>query len=114
MAKDEKTVSSTLESIAQALRSLAPGGGGPGHNIAEGASGLFELAAAEGPYEEVIICRSLGTATVYIKGKDLFIVPNGKLHRLNGEMVGSYTGVFRPKIDDDLLTFPQAPTGPFD
>jgi|GEM_PF-2676512 len=114
MAK-EKTVSSTLDSIAQALQSLASGAGeGGSHYVAEGASGLFELAAAEGPYEEVIICRSLGTATVYIRGKDLFIVPNGKLHRLNGELVGSYTGVFKARIDDDLLTFPPAPSPPFD
>src|SRR5207302_3157490 len=51
------------------------------NTAAEMPSGLFELAAAEGPYERVIICRSLGTATVYIKGSDLYIVPNGRLHR---------------------------------
>ena len=77
-------------------------------------SGLFELAAAEGPFEEVIITRSLGIAKVYIKGDDLFIVPNGKLHRLTGEEVGYYTGVFRAKVSDDLLTFPPTPHPPFD
>jgi hypothetical protein len=77
-------------------------------------SGLFELAAAEGPFEEVIITRSLGIAKVYIKGDDLFIVPNGKLHRLTGEEVGYYSGVFRAKLSDDLLTFPPSPHPPFD
>lgn len=118
MAKDDKTISNALDSIAQALGSLAgTGSGGGGAHAFEGGSALFELAAAEGPYEEVIICRSLGTATVSIKGKDrkdLYIVPNGKLHRLNGEEVGWYTGVFKARVDDDLLTFPAAPDGPFD
>ena len=77
-------------------------------------SGLFELAAAEGPFEEVIITRSLGIAKVYIKGDDLFIVPNGKLHRLTGEEVGYYTGVFRAKVSDDLFKFPPVPQPPFD
>jgi hypothetical protein len=77
-------------------------------------SGLFELAAAEGPFEQVLICRSLGIAKVYIKGEDLFIVPNGKLHRLTGEEVGYYTGVFRSKLTDDLLKFPPVPQPPFD
>ena len=77
-------------------------------------SGLFELAAAEGPYERVIICRSLGTATLYIKNPDLFIVPDGRLHRLTGEDVGTYVGVFKARVDDDLLKFPPAPSAPYD
>jgi len=77
-------------------------------------SGLFELAAAEGPVEQVLICRSLGIAKVYIKGEDLFIVPNGKLHRLTGEEVGYYTGVFRSKLAANLLKFPPVPDPPFD
>ena len=77
-------------------------------------SGLFELAAAEGPFEQVFICRSLGTAKIYIKQNDLFIVPNGKLHRLTGEEVGWYTGVFKAKVTDNLLKFPPRPSPPFD
>jgi|ERR1043165_1771239 hypothetical protein len=77
-------------------------------------SGLFELMSAEGPFEEVIVCRSLGIAKVYIKEEDLFIVPNGKLHRLTGEEVGYYTGVFRAPLAGDLLKFPKRPDPPFD
>lgn len=82
------------------------------HEIAMG-SGLFELAAAEGPYEEVIIVRSLGTAKIFINGNTLYIVPNGKLHRLTGERVGWYSGVFKSTVDDPLTKFPPPPSKPY-
>ncbi|HXO28846.1 MAG TPA: hypothetical protein VOA80_15960 [Thermoanaerobaculia bacterium] len=116
MPKDEGS-KGALQSIAEALKTLADkGGGGLGGNLGDGpAGGLFELAAAEGPYERVIITRSLGTATVYIRNKvDLYIVPNGRLHRLNGDFAGNYVGVFKSKVGDDLFTFPPAPEKPYD
>ncbi len=76
-------------------------------------SGLFELASAEGPYEEVIIVRSLGTAKIFVNGKTLYISPNGKLHRLTGKRVGWYSGVFKSTIDDPLTVFPPPPSGPY-
>src|SRR4029077_4924936 len=84
------------------------------HHKIDLSPGLFELAAAEGPYEDVLIVRSLGTAKIYINEKILFIVPNGRLHRLTGEKVGFYTGVFRSTVDDPLTKFPPAPSGPYD
>lgn len=84
------------------------------HDARALASGLFELAAAEGPYEEVLIVRSLGTAKIFIDGKTLHIVPNGRLHRLTGEKVGWYTGVFKSTIDDKLTKFPPSPSAPYD
>jgi hypothetical protein len=115
MSHEKETISSALSSIAKALAAV-PGAGAGATPSPLAAHGLFQLAAAEGPYEEVIICRSLGTATVSIRkeGKDLYIVPNGKLNGLNGEYLGEYTGVFRAKTDDDLLTFPEQPKEPFD
>jgi hypothetical protein len=83
------------------------------HKEFEMGSGLFELAAAEGPYEEVIIVRSLGTAKIFINGKTLHIVPNGKLHRLTGKRVGWYSGVFKSTVDDPLTVFPPPPSGPY-
>src|ERR1700704_735070 len=103
------TISAALSSIAHALEGF-PGGGGGGTPAA--ASGLFQLAAAEGPYEQVIVCRSLGTATVTIHQKDLFIVPNGKLNGLDGSELGFYTGVFNAKTTDNLFQFPDAPQEP--
>jgi hypothetical protein len=119
MAREEQNeaVTKAMSNLAHALRGYAGKGAKTGarHAYAPTAeSGLFELMAAEGPFEEVIVCRSLGTAKVYIKGNDLFIVPNGKLHRLTGEEVGWYTGVFRAKVTDDLLEFPPRPRPPFD
>jgi hypothetical protein len=105
------TINGALSSIAKALEGF-PGGGGGSSSAA--ANGLFQLAAAEGPYEEVIVCRSLGTATVTIHQKDLYIVPNGKLNGLNGEDLGYYTGVFNAKTTDNLFQFPDAPQEPFD
>jgi hypothetical protein len=113
MAKD--TVTSGLSQIAKTLEQLArqqPGAAMPG--FAGPASNCFELAAAEGPYEHVLICRSLGTATIYIQGQDLFIVPNGRLHGLDCELVGDYVGVFKSPLNADLFTFPPAPQPPFD
>jgi hypothetical protein len=102
-------IAKTLEQLAQQYVGPIPHGGlvGP-------ASNCFELAAAEGPYEHVLICRSLGTATIYVQGQELFIVPNGKLHRLDCELVGDYVGVFQSPLNADLLTFPPAPQPPFD
>jgi hypothetical protein len=116
MAKEKGGESKgTLHSILEALEGLAEKGlDSPGGGEAANAGGLFELAAAEGPYEEVLICRSLGTATVYIRGKDLYIVPNGKLNRVDGKAIGNYVGVFRSKLGADLLTFPEAPSKPYD
>jgi hypothetical protein len=128
----EKTISGALESIAQALKALAEanlgsgkpsGGGGYAPHPSGGSSvpykagathNLFELAVAEGPYEEVRMCRSLGTAKVHIRGEDLYIVPDGKLHKLTGEEDGTYVGVFKASVKDDLLTFPPDPSEPFD
>lgn len=119
MAKEEQNeaVNSAMSNLAQALRGYTGKKSkmGGSHVFAPTSeSGLFELMSAEGPYEQVIICRSLGTAKIYIKGDDLFIVPNGKLHRLTGEEVGWYTGVFKAKVSDDLLKFPPRPRPPFD
>jgi hypothetical protein len=103
----------SLSRIADELEQLVKAGG---MGRPSGGSGnCFELAAAEGPYEEVIICRSYGTAKVFIRNKtDLYIVPNGKLHRLNCEYVGDYVGVFKSSLTDDLLKFPDIPDEPFD
>jgi hypothetical protein len=126
----EKTISGALESIAEALKDLAEAqagqktGGSPGYPPPSKGAGvpykagathnLFELTAAEGPYEEVRMCRSLGTARVFIEGEDLHIVPNGKLHKLTGEEDGQYVGVFRASVKDDLFGFPEDPSPPFD
>lgn len=112
MSKHEKPGS--LSRIADELEQLVRNVGGVGRSSGV-SSNCFELAAAEGPYEEVIICRSYGTAKVFIRNKtDLYIVPNGKLHRLNCEYVGNYVGVFKSSINDDLLKFPDMPQEPFD
>lgn len=113
MSHDKDTISGALSSIAKALEGIPGGGGGWGSSRAA-TDGLFQLAAAEGPYEEVIVCRSLGTATVTIHQKDLYIVPNGKLNGLDGEELGWYTGVFNAKTTDNLFKFPEAPQEPFD
>ena len=106
MSEEKGNISSALGSIAAALEGISGSAGG---SSTAAAQGLFQLAAAEGPYERVIVCRSLGTATVTIRQKDLFIVPNGRLNGLNGEDLGWYTGVFRAKTTDNLLQFPQPP-----
>jgi len=112
MSKHEKPGS--LSRIADELEQLVKSGS-VGRQQSGGSSNCFELAAAEGPYEEVIICRSYGTAKVFIRNKtDLYIVPNGKLHRLNCEYVGDYVGVFKSSLTDDLLTFPDPPDEPYD
>jgi hypothetical protein len=85
----------------------------PEHHKIDWSEGLFELASAEGPYEEVLILRSLGTAKIFINEKTLHIVPNGRLHRLTGEKVGFYSGVFRSTVDDPLTVFPPPPSGPY-
>jgi hypothetical protein len=104
-----------LHQIAKTLEELAQQYAGPvPHGLVGPASNCFELAAAEGPYEHVIICRSLGTATIYVDGTKLHIVPNGKLHRLDCELVGDYVGVFQSTTDSDLTTFPEAPEEPYD
>jgi hypothetical protein len=113
----EVTETGALHQIAKTLERLAQQSVGtielkPGH--AGPASNCFELAATEGPYEHVLICRSLGTATIYRDDPKLFIVPNGQLHRLDCEHVGDYVGVFQSTVDSDLFTFPQDPTAPFD
>jgi hypothetical protein len=105
-----------IEALADALMPFSGGTKleGSAQLPGEVPTGLFGLAAAEGPYERVIICRSLGTATVYIREQKLFIVPNGRLHALTGQDIGYYTGVFRARMDDDLLTFPPAAEPPYD
>jgi hypothetical protein len=119
MAREERNESFTraVDNLVQALRGYT----GKKHKTSGGhvygptsESGLFELMAAEGPFEEVIVCRSLGIAKVYIRGKSLYIVPNGKLHRLTGEEVGWYTGVFKSKLGANLLKFPERSHPPFD
>ena len=67
----------------------------------------------KGRTEEVLIVRSLGTAKIFIDGKTLHIVPNGKLHRLTGQRVGFYTGVFKSTVDDKLTKFPSPPSKPY-
>jgi hypothetical protein len=117
MAKEhEGQTKGLLHKLAKALEGIEEKGDAdaPHSGDAAAASGLFELAAAEGPYEKVLICRSLGTATVYIRGKDLYIVPNGKLNRLNGAAIGNYVGVFKSKLGADLFKFPDAPSAPYD
>lgn len=113
MPKHERpgSLSRIADELEELVKKADLGGGRP----SGGSGNCFELAAAEGPYEEVIICRSYGTAKIFIRNKtDLYIVPNGKLHRLNCEYVGDYVGVFKSSINDDLLTFPDAPDEPYD
>ena len=103
----------SLSRIADELEEFVKSG--PAFRSSGASSNCFELAAAEGPYEEVIICRSYGTARVFIPNKtDLYIVPNGELHRLNCEDVGHYVGVFKSSVTDDLFTFPEEPEEPYD
>jgi len=81
--REQNELNRKLRKLADALQPMASTERGAFKSdsinaaVNEMPSGLFELAAAEGPYERVIICRSLGTATLYIKGADLFIVPDG-------------------------------------
>lgn len=109
---DKNSVTGELGRIVDAIQGSAsvsaPGG------ISSGS--LFELMAAAGPYEEVLVRHSVGTGTVKYKDKEAYIIVTGTMYDLNGREDGTYEAVFKAGFSkpEDLLDYPSKPNNVYD
>jgi hypothetical protein len=101
-----KTITGELEKIANALAK------GPGISV----SAAFQVAAAAGPYEEVLIRHSVGTGTVRIAPDGLYIIVTGRMYTLEGTEDGTYEAVFKAGFanEQDLVDYPPPPNDTYD
>jgi hypothetical protein len=109
---NQGTLTGELGRIAD---SIAKGEGGKRSPLSSGSS--YEVAAAAGPYEEVLIRHSVGTGTVRIRPDGVYIIVTGRMYTLEGVEDGTYEAVFKAgftKIPEDLTDYPQKPNDIYD
>jgi hypothetical protein len=76
----------------------------------------FEVAAAAGPYEEVLVRHSVGIGTVRIAPDGLYIIVTGTMYTIAGTQDGKYEAVFKAgftNVPGDLVDYPPAPNSTY-